>query len=463
DQAEAGAPTPAAHLDPGDESIPFYGFCPEEGTAPQGSPHPQLFELARVHSEELLDRFVAMRRARRGSKGLREGLRDVLAARDVDAALAKLAAAPDRFEGPFDYARGAAVLLGMRALGKNPQLALQRGRYATAAAVGPDGRRHEVDPAAHALVALAARTLGDPKVERTALRNARVLDPEEPAFNLALGQNLAHTPHVAEAIDALDGYLRSTRDDVGSAQLRARLATARDIQREYELHHRGVVTLQAAPGALPEDMDAPELTALLQQSLEEAAEMLGMRPRPELHAIVYRDRSELLATTCVPTWSAGVFDGTLRLYAGSLKDPAARRRVVRHEVLHAQLRAGRFPAPHWFHEGVAQHFAEETRRAHLRSYAMMVDNRTYIPFASLEGSFLVINRGGDARLAYHQSLAMVELMIDRAGKRAIAHAVDYLRRDGDPKDLLEYVTAPRPVDGDDLLSYLSRKLRSQPR
>ena len=90
----------------------------------------------------------------------------------------------------------------------------------------------------------------------------------------------------------------------------------------------------------------------------------------ELLAVVYREHSELLAVTCVPTWTQGVFDGTLRLHVASLTRPAERNRVVRHEVLHAQVRSGRFAAPQWFHEGLTIADSESSfRRLLLNSTA----------------------------------------------------------------------------------------------
>ncbi|MGD8860133.1 MAG: tetratricopeptide repeat protein [Myxococcales bacterium] len=442
-------PTPPTLADSGDPAVPFYGFCPDD--APPGPvARPRLFELLRTHSDELVDRFNAMRRERRGSTDLRAGVRAVLGRDGAEAALSRLRQAPDRMEDGFDFAEAAMVLLGVRALADgDAPAALRHGRLAA--------QEQPRDPAAHALVALAAANMGDAGAERAALRKARALDDAHPAIALALGRNLAHTPDLDEAVAALDVYLRDTSEDVAVAQLRARLATQREIQRGFRRHSSGGVTLVWPPGAL-DDAVAEELQRELREGLDEAADMLGMAPREELHAVVFRERSELLATTCVPTWTAGVFDGTLRLYAEPMREAGLRRRVVRHEVLHAQLRAERLPAPHWFHEGVAQHFAREAHRGHLRSYRVMVDNHTYIPFASLEGSFLVIDRSRDARLAYHQSLAMVELMIDRFGDRALPRAVDFLRQGGDPSQLLQYVAAPRGLDGDDLLSFLRRKL-----
>ena len=138
--------------------------------------------------------------------------------------------------------------------------------------------------------------------------------------------------------------------------------------------------------------------------------------------------------------------------------PRERNRVVRHEVLHAQVRSGGFEAPQWFHEGLAQHFAAEHSRAQRRSYKLMVDHRTYVPFPSLEGSFLVISQGRDARLAYHQSLAMIELLVARRGQGAIGAGIDFLRGGGDATLLWDHMAGPSGLDGDDLLAFVEDAL-----
>ena len=76
--------------------------------------------------------------------------------------------------------------------------------------------------------------------------------------------------------------------------------------------------------------------------------------------------------------------------------------------------------------------------------------RTYVPFPSLEGSFLVIDDAAAARLAYHQSAAMV-MALEAQDARALARGAAFLRDDGDPRAVLG---AMGGLDGDALLEYL---------
>ncbi len=85
----------------------------------------------------------------------------------------------------------------------------------------------------------------------------------------------------------------------------------------------------------------------------------------------------------------------------------------------------------------------------------MLDRQIWIPFASINGSFMVIDDSDDALLAYHQSLAMVETLIDRKGERVIAAAVNLLRNGTEVEELLGRLTDP-PMTGRDLLDYLEK-------
>ena len=55
---------------------------------------------------------------------------------------------------------------------------------------------------------------------------------------------------------------------------------------------------------------------------------------------------------------------------------------------------------------MAQAFAGEEKYAR-KSWQKMIRYQTYIPFSSLGDSFLEFKGTDDARLAYHQGLAMV--------------------------------------------------------
>ena len=90
-----------------------------------------------------------------------------------------------------------------------------------------------------------------------------------------------------------------------------------------------------------------------------------------------------------------------------------------------------------------------------RSLALLARERTYIPFPSLEGSFVVIDDRQSALLAYHQSYAMVAASLE-ADPRALERAVAHLRAGGDPEDVLAAMS-DRPLDGPALLAWIDAR------
>jgi hypothetical protein len=313
------------------------------------------------------------------------------------------------------------------------------------------------------MVAFAAHHAHDQVALRKALSRARQLDPQ--AHYLALVYGLAHAnaPDLDEAIRALDVYLRyldkrkskgkCSRVDVATHQMRARLALRRELQKDfYRLKEQGVVLL-----ANPElaGKQGRALLDLVVDGLQLAARITTTQRRPELTVVVYRDRSELLAVTCSANWAGGVYDGTLRLHSGKFRDHSSWSRIISHESLHAQLGSQLTRVPTWFNEGLAQLVAEQFGNRHIDTYEHMLNNRTYIPFMHMFGTFGDFDTWDHAKIAYHQSLAMVALMIDRSSETATGDAVAYLRDGGDPKTLMEHVTGIE-LDGQDLLKYLKK-------
>jgi hypothetical protein len=148
--------------------------------------------------------------------------------------------------------------------------------------------------------------------------------------------------------------------------------------------------------------------------------------------------------------------------------------VLRHETLHAALHDRPRAVPYWADEGIAQYFAPGVdgppaealgarlldRRAE-DDLARLVRDRTYVPLASLDGAFLDIDDPDDARLAYHQSLAMIGWLVTVRGERGIAELVARLEAQPtnaprDPAAILGEV-AERRFDGEVLLDYLAAR------
>jgi hypothetical protein len=354
-----------------------------------------------------------------------------------------LASAPDRIADGFDFASAAAVAASARALADNGDVDI---------IVEAARRFASDDPIVHVLAAHVAAHRRDELALREALEAAYRLDPNEPAVALALGRSLANSNDEGRAFAALRTYLRDYGDDVEIARLARRLELRRDLAADYGLVERGGLSLRHHPSI---SADAARATLDLAEGvLGEAARLLGVTRRPELAIVVYGSPEELRAVTCVPGWAGGVYDGTLRLTRSTVTDPRERDRIVRHEGLHAALGAAAGPTPYWFNEGLAQRFANERGPAQRESWARIARSGMVIPFPSLEGSFLDIDDASDAGLAYHQSLAMVDLLAERRGERVFADAVSYLSGGGDPEALWTTLAGARPVGREDLVEFL---------
>jgi hypothetical protein len=310
-------------------------------------------------------------------------------------------------------------------------------------------------PWTQAMLAYAAEAAGEPEVQLAALRRLRTLLPKEPGVDWALVTALRESAELAEPLAALDRYLAV--DPVpGLQRLRARLSVQHDLQRDYHRLSRGGITLLWAPEAITA-AQAEALLAKIDDSLDGAAQLSGTQRRKRLTAVVYPSRSELLAVSCVQSWAGGLFDGTLRLV--SWPDPrlGVRPAALVHEALHAQVSPVGGRAPLWFHEGLAQSFAGEVPEA-LPYWRLMVKNRSWIPFESLAGTFQVFDSSEDARLAYAQSLALVELLREQGGQGAVAEALRAFQEGADTQGALSRALRRNELRGEELLAFIEGRL-----
>lgn len=307
-------------------------------------------------------------------------------------------------------------------------------------------------PFAQVVVALAAQALDQPDERLGALRRARQRLPSDPAIGLALAEATRDSADLDEAIDGLSTYL-AVHPVAGVSRLRARLEVQRDIQRTYRREaHDGITVLW--PAEVIADREADELAGFVDRGLDDAAAFTGTRRRQRLTVVVYPSRSELLAVSCARTWTAALFDGVLRVVASP--GQGVDRKVVRHETLHAQLSPQAPQAPKWFHEGVAQSFAQQAFPRN--TWTLMVRNHVWVPFSSLEGSFQVFASSSDADLAYAQSYAMVELMRELGGDRSVSIALLAFQSGADTPTAMARACGRFEVTGADLLQFLERRL-----
>lgn len=315
------------------------------------------------------------------------------------------------------------------------------------------GLAGRLGPGADARLTAAVREAlheDDPAARLAAVRRAWKLAPRDPALGWELAALTRHSADVGEAVDGLDAYLAADPNPE-LERMRALLEVQRDIQKGYARAERGATTVLWPEGLLSASQ-ADEVLYQANRSLDDAARLSGTRRRDQLTVVVYPGRSELLAVTCVRSWTAGVYDGTLRLVA---ERGAVDFKVLRHETLHAQVSRYATSAPRWFHEGLAQSFAEQVERR--GRWALMLKNRTYVPFSSLDGSFQAFEASDDAALAYTQSYAMVELMRSCGSDAAVARAIEAFEQGANTEAVLAQACG-RPVSGNDLLDFMAKRL-----
>jgi len=96
---------------------------------------------------------------------------------------------------------------------------------------------------------------------------------------------------------------------------------------------------------------------LMEEEFTRIANEIGCRPSERM-VVILQSREDYLRTSGMSEWSAGVFDGRIRV---SVQQSAQTRTSVAHELVHACLAmTGNWPA--WFHEGLAQKLAGQKPR-----------------------------------------------------------------------------------------------------
>lgn len=302
-------------------------------------------------------------------------------------------------------------------------------------------------------LAIEAQLAGQSEERLAALRRARKLAPDDPAIGWAISEATRYSGDLDEAIAGLSAFLaRDPNPEV--SRLRARLEVARDIQQGYERQTRNGVTI-LWPSASLSSSQANEIAGQVDRSLDDAAALTGTERRQTLTVVVYPSRSELLAVSCARAWAAALFDGTLRVVANTTPE-GVDSRELRHETLHAQLSPLAPSAPKWFHEGVAQSFAREPPPT--KVWGLMVKNRTWVPFTSLDGSFQAFEGASDAELAYAQAYGLVELMRELGADASIATARAAFQSGADTPTALARACRRSEVTGEELITFLSARL-----
>ncbi len=159
---------------------------------------------------------------------------------------------------------------------------------------------------------------------------------------------------------------------------------------------------------------AGRVLEILQDAYAEQGSLLNHYPRETIQVILYT-RSDYDMATGAPPWSAGRFDGKIRIPVGTSRVAAADlRRVLDHEYNHflaQKVSSGKAPA--WLYEGLAM-IAEGHPALFPERLAAAAASGGLIGFAELDGSFERLDHD-DALLAYAQCHSFVAFLRDRFG------------------------------------------------
>ena len=192
------------------------------------------------------------------------------------------------------------------------------------------------------------------------------------------------------------------------------------VQREsshFVLHYEGKQTSEAF---------RVQILAALESDYDDLARDLGTPPRDNILVTLYTEQA-FFDVTRAPSWTGALNDGKLRIPINGLSSMTSElARVLKHELAHSfinQLSAGRCPP--WLHEGIAQLLEPKSLGGDGHQLALLFKSQRNIPLNMLEGSFMSLS-GGQAYLAYAESLAAVSYMNDTYGMSDIQRILQRL-------------------------------------
>ena len=167
-------------------------------------------------------------------------------------------------------------------------------------------------------------------------------------------------------------------------------------------------------GAMPVEQARPILDRLEEEFTRISAE-IGCRFPEERINVIILNREDYLRTTGAAEWSAGVYDGRIRV---SLQQSAQTRATLSHELVHACLAStGDWPA--WFHEGLAQKLSGQTvseeRRKRVRAAGLPKLAQMNQTFAGMSAE--------NASVAYAAAAMAVELFYTHYREMGVANLV----------------------------------------
>jgi tetratricopeptide (TPR) repeat protein len=256
---------------------------------------------------------------------------------------------------------------------------------------------------------VVAERLGQTAKARDALGRALAIDPGFTLASQLLGEFAYQAGDLAEAIRVYEAALAKAP---GQARLAARLEQWR---KEAALHDGFLQAQGSHFTVLFEGPAEEELARRAVDVLESAYARVGTAlftyPVDVITVVLYT-QEQFRDITRSPGWSAGLYDGRIRVpVRGALKDPRELERVLTHEFTHALIHSvAPTGVPTWLNEGLAVVFEPRGLEGARRELAAAP---ALVPLSALHGSFESLSTE-QMKAAYAESALAVQAMIGMA-------------------------------------------------
>lgn len=302
--------------------------------------------------------------------------------------------------------------------------ALQSGDAARANSIFREAlTRHPGDPQLLLGAGVAASLLGQDKEAIALLKQALQIEPQLLQAAAILGELLYRQGDLELAIKMYERALPSAPPSV-AVSMRGRLATWREEaslpqNRDAIKDDRFTISFD---GPVQQKL-AARATSVLSAAFWRIGKALGAYPSSPINVILYSER-QFHDITGAPEWSAGGFDGQIRMpVRGATQNLAEFDRILTHELTHAMLKSiASRNLPAWLNEGLAMYF--EGRDGAL-SERRLAAARLFVPLAVLQTSFARLNTA-QAVIAYEESAFATRALVDRIGPAGVGQLLQDL-------------------------------------
>ncbi|HMJ82378.1 MAG TPA: tetratricopeptide repeat protein [Vicinamibacterales bacterium] len=302
--------------------------------------------------------------------------------------------------------------------------ALQSGDAASAASIFREAlTRHPGDPQLLFGAGVAAGIQGQDKDAIAFLKQALQIEPQLLQAAVFLGELLYRQGDLELAIKTYERALPGAPPSV-AVSMRGRLTAWREEaslpqNRDAIRDDRFTISFD---GPVQQKL-AARATSVLSAAFWRIGKALGAYPSAPINVILYSER-QFHDITGAPEWSAGGFDGQIRLpVRGATQNLAEFDRVLTHELTHAMLKSiASRNLPAWLNEGLAMYFeGRDTAMSERRLAAA----RLFVPLAVLQTSFARLN-SAQAVIAYEESAFATRALVDRIGPAGVGQLLQDL-------------------------------------